>query len=265
MVGTITTSAVNASDGDGSHASRGARQIGCVAVELGARGGDQPRVGKDLAERARAVAVEVDRHARHLRGQVVGERSPERSLGQVVEVPGLLKDAAVRELEVERDGARGILRGARAGVEDDVVLGERRRARDDALHPLVVRVPLDPEILQLADERADLVALAAPEPLVVEPLSLGELEVASPCGLEAARETGQESSVLEQVQLDAAEVRALRGSRRRSGRRCGGSGRIVVTSAAREEHDHGREQNKGDPYTHCKGHLTSWNRAAWGE
>ena len=110
MVGTITTSAVKASESLGCHAFADVPSLR-VAVERPRRD-QQARVGQLLAELGLAVAVEVGRCAG---GEVAGKRAPERSLGQVVEVAGLLQHLPVRQREIERNGAlAGILAGARS-------------------------------------------------------------------------------------------------------------------------------------------------------
>ncbi len=129
---------------------RGAVELARVEGERGGCGLEDGRVREHLAELDLAVAVEIRLDAlRH----VLGARAPEHALGEVEEVARLAEHATVGELEVERHGARRILRRARAGVEDDVVDRERRRPGDDAFDALVVRVALDPERLRPGEDR----------------------------------------------------------------------------------------------------------------
>ena len=108
IVGTITTSAVNASLS--AAASRGRRlQLARVQVEV-AGGGDQERgVGQDLAERQSCRR----RPGRARLRLVAREGAPEHALRDVVEGAGLLDRRAVRELQVERDRALGVVLHAR--------------------------------------------------------------------------------------------------------------------------------------------------------
>ena len=122
IVGTITTTAVKASDALGCQASPAASSSAAYFTNVAARGLEELRVRKDLAELHCAVAVDVDRRAGAV--ERFRERAPERALGEVEEVPGLLQDGAVGQRQVEGDSALGILGCARAGVDDDVVLGE---------------------------------------------------------------------------------------------------------------------------------------------
>ena len=147
IVGTITTSAVKASDGAGCHAlpasSSSVAYLSNVSLAARSRfGSGRTSPNSVVPSPSRSTGVPAW-------PSVLGQRAPERALGEVEEVPGLLQHGAVRERQVERDGALGILCGARAGVEDDVVLGERRRPGDDPLDALVVRVALDPGRLHL--------------------------------------------------------------------------------------------------------------------
>ena len=138
IVGTITTSAVERVGGVGLVGRGRRQQLVGLAVELGRGRDEEGGVGQHLAELAGlAVAVEVGLDvARRERGIL----APERGLGDVVERAGLLEGLAVRRLQRERDGALRVLLEARPGVDVDVVLHERGRAGDDALHALVVGV-----------------------------------------------------------------------------------------------------------------------------
>ena len=138
-------------------------ELARVAVECIRGGCEDARVRQRLAEGDLPVRVEIGLDA----GGELGPRAPEHPLRQVVEIARLLEHPSVGELQVEGDGALGILGLARAGVDDDVVLGERGRAGHDAFHALVVRIALRPEILRLGEQRRDLVAMLAQEPRVV--------------------------------------------------------------------------------------------------
>ena len=85
IVGTITTSAVNASDARRLPGLRRAVELARVAVEGVGGCGEDACVGQHLAELDRAVAVEVGR-ACPVRSRA---RAPEHALGEVVEVAGL--------------------------------------------------------------------------------------------------------------------------------------------------------------------------------
>ncbi len=112
---------MKASEAVGFHAA--SRPVELAGVERERVGGrlEDRGVGQHLAELDLAVAVEVRLDAP---GRVLRPRAPEHALGQVEEVPGLAQDAPVRELQVERDGARRVFLRARARVEDHVVDGE---------------------------------------------------------------------------------------------------------------------------------------------
>ncbi len=220
----------------------GGREVVRRVLEL--RRGDVQEgcIRQHLAELDRSVAVEVGGSARHLGGKRLGKRAPERALGQVVEVARLLEDATVGKREIEGDGARRILGGARAGVDDHVVLRERGRARDDPLHPLVVGIPLDPVLLHVLDELAHLGGARLPERLVIEVRGFGEVVVPLRVGGEVRSEARELARVLEQVVLDGGQIG---GRRRRRGRlsrlgRGGRLGRVVTTPAARGERQHRR-------------------------
>ena len=74
-------------------------------------------------------------------------------------LPGCLNSLPALVVEAERHGVLGI--GAvGAGVDDHVVVRERRDAGDDALHLLVGRVGLDVGALELLDRGRDLLAVA---------------------------------------------------------------------------------------------------------
>ena len=119
--------------------TRGAVEPAGVDDERVDGGLERVRLGQHLAELEPSVPVEV-----RLAGDERGERAPQHPLGEVVEVPRLAEHLAVRELQVEGNGARRILRGARPRVEDHVVRRERGRAGDDPLDALVQRVALRP-------------------------------------------------------------------------------------------------------------------------
>ena len=96
------------------------------------------RLGGRRAGAARRAAPRRTRPCRRRRGRPAclrrarRERAPERALGDVVEV-ARLASATVPSGASRSNGTAlaGILGRARAGVEDDVVLGERGRAGDD--------------------------------------------------------------------------------------------------------------------------------------
>ena len=104
---------------------RGGVELVGLLLEV-ARGGDvEVGVGQRLAELDLAVAVEVGLDA--LGGELrLG--AVQRRLDQEVEVARLLEGLAGRRLEVERDGGRRVGAVA-AGVDDHVVVGERRGRR----------------------------------------------------------------------------------------------------------------------------------------
>jgi hypothetical protein len=154
---------------------------------------------------------------------------------------------AVGELEVEWHRALRIFGRARAGVEDDVVLGERRRAGDDAFHPLVVGIALDPGPLHALEERDELVGALVPQGLVVEAGLLGQVMVGLRVGRELRGETGEELGVLLQVLLDPAEIRCGRRLGLRGGRGSGGrlGGRLVVSPTGGQGDGRKRRCSKG--------------------
>ena len=184
IVGTMTTTAVKASDAVGRQARADAVELARVEDERVGGRLERIRVRQHLAELHAPVPVEVAlRAAEHC-----GQRPPEHPLGQVVEVAGLLEHLAVGELQVERHRARRILGRARAGVEDDVVDGERWRTGHDPLDTLVVRIALDPERLRPGEVGGDRGAVRPPEPVVVEAHALGATVVAVRGGAKPRRE-----------------------------------------------------------------------------
>ena len=74
-------------------------------------------------------------------------------------LPGCLNSLPAFGSRAERHGVLGV-GPVGAGVDDHVVVGERRDAGDDALHLLVVRVGLDVGALELLDRGRDLLAVA---------------------------------------------------------------------------------------------------------
>ena len=102
-----------------------------------------------------AVAVEVGLDA--LGGELrLG--AEHRGLDEREEVARLLELLAGLGREAERHGVLGV-RAVGAGVDDHVVVRERRDAGDDALHLLVGRVGLDVGALELLDRGRDLLAV----------------------------------------------------------------------------------------------------------
>ena len=93
IVGTITTSAVNASESVGCQALAGRVELPGVPVEPGRRGRRNAASGSTSPNSSCAVAVEIDRG--EAISTVVGQRAPERALGDVEEVAGLLEHGAV--------------------------------------------------------------------------------------------------------------------------------------------------------------------------
>ncbi len=138
IVGVITTSAVNASSGVGSHA--------------------WPAVSSSFACAAKSRAAATRKSASGSASPNLTLPSPSRSgstplaancssvphsdgLGQEHEVARLLVRLAGRRLDRERHRVLGVgLVGA--GVDDHVEVGQRRHAGDHALHLLVRRVGL---------------------------------------------------------------------------------------------------------------------------
>ena len=216
-----------------------------VLVEGLARGQEQVRIREDLAELGRAVAVEVGGRARV--AEVLGQRAPERALGEVEEVPRLPHHGAVRELQVERDGALGILCSARAGVEDDVVFGERRCPGHDPLDALVVRIALDPGRLHLLEQRADLVRLRGPERREVAVLLSRQMGVVRGELVELVREAGELLRVVAEEGLYGGQVRVdglLRGGRR-AGRLASRLVGVVAPAAGRGDDQAGGDREQG--------------------
>ncbi len=120
-------------------------------------------------------------------------------------LPGCLYFLPALVLSVERDRVLGV--GAvGAGVDDHVVVGERRDAGDDALHLLVGRVGLDVRALELLDRRLDLLAVLLEQLRVVEVRRLREVVVLLRVALEQLDRGDQAVGVLEQVGLDRVEV-----------------------------------------------------------
>ena len=122
IVGVITTSAVSASCSVGRPLLGGGVEVLGLLVELLDRGEVEARVGQRLAERDLAVAVDVGL------GRPLRLGAVERALDEEEEVAGLLVGLAVLGLDRERHRALGI-GGVAAGVDDHVVVGERRARR----------------------------------------------------------------------------------------------------------------------------------------
>ena len=253
IVGTITTSDVNASDAVGSHACASVSSSRRVALERLGRGRQDARVGQRLAELDRAVAVEV---GLHLRGQIRAG-APEHALGEVEEVARLLEHAAVGQLQVERHRALRILFLARARVEDDVVLGERRRPGDDSLDLLVVRVGLDPALLRVREDARDVLAMLLEQARVVVVDALGEGVVLLCERGELLGGARQLRGVVGEIALDAGEVVGVDRSARRLGggrrRRCGV---VRIVAAAAGEQD--EQCDKGSNASHVRRTLQTF-------
>ena len=180
------------------------RLVELVGVPLeGARGAQvEVGVGHGLAELDLAVAVEVGLDVLGLELVLGAEH---RGLDEEVQVARLLVGLALRRLDAEGHGVLGIA-GVAAGVDDHVVVGERRGARDHALHLLVVRVGLAEVRLGLLDEGLDLVAVLLQQLLVVEVLRLGELVVLLRALVERVGVGGERLRVVGQVGLDRLEA-----------------------------------------------------------
>ena len=175
----------------------------CRSVSLAAR--SRPGSGRTSPNSTRAVAVQVGRRPRA--AELLGKRPPERALGEVEEVPRLLEHGAVRERQVEGDGALGILGRARAGVEDDVVLGERRRSRRRCPRP--ARSTGCPRSRRPSSARrsgSTSSARARPERVEVEVLRRGELVVLRRQLVELLGEAGEPVGVVAEEALDAGEL-----------------------------------------------------------
>ena len=119
------------------------------------------------------------------------------------EVARLLELLAGLRLERERHGVLGI-GGVAAGVDDHVVVGERRHAGDDALHLLVGRVGLDVVVLEPLDRgrtsaRWSRAASRSRSPPPRRARS-------TPPRRAASSAVGQASVCIEQVVLDRGEV-----------------------------------------------------------
>ena len=199
--------------------ARGAVETAGVEDERIDGGLERVRLGQHLTELELSVPVEV-RLARDERG----ERAPQHPLGEVVEVPRLAEHLAVRELQVEGNGARRILRRARPRVQDHVVRCERRRAGDDPLDALVQRVALHPDRLRAHEVAAD--RGVGRQCRRAEPVALRARVVAVRDRLELARERRQLRGVREEIGLHRSEPGGLGGGSRRSGLgREGGEGR----------------------------------------
>ena len=194
-----------------------------VLDEVGRRGEQEVGVRQRLGELDLAVAVEVGLDALGLELRLGAE---DRGLDQREEVARLLELLAGLGREAERHGALGV--GAvGAGVDDHVVVGERRDAGDDALHLLVGRVGLDVGALELLDRGRDLLAVVLEQLRVVEVRRLGEVVVLLRVALEQLGRGHQAIGVLEQVVLDRRQI-DVRG---RGGRRLRrGLGRLVVVA-----------------------------------
>ena len=245
IVGTITTTDVNASDAVGRQARADAIELAGIRGERVGRRLEHVRLGQDLAELALAVTVEVDG-----RPDVGGQRAPDIPSVRLKRFPGLPEDA-FRPAASGRTGRRSPdPRRAGAGIEDHVVDGERRRPGDDALDALVERVALVQSVLaramSFADERGRTVRASGSG---VSPAGRSRVAVRDRTEL-----LGEGWSCVcgRGGRLHRRELGCRGGSRRaRRTRRRHGRGR--ASAAARTERNGS---------VSCKGHLTATNVAS---
>ena len=244
IVGTITTTAVKASDALGCQASPAASRSAAYFTNVPAaawRNGGSGRTSPNSTAPSPSTSTGVP-------GRLsFRERAPERALGQVEEVPGLLQHGAVRQGQVEGNGALGILGGARAGVDDDVVLGEGGRSGDDALGTLVGGVPLDPGRPHLREQRAHLVRAGRPQRGEVAVLLPGEVGVLRRQLVELHGEGRKAVGVVAEESLDAGELGRGTDRFRARLRRTGALGRLVSTAATRQCEQCACRQHRPEP------------------
>ena len=172
--------------------------------------------GPSRRGRSRREAPRRTRPCRHRRGrpstppvatnrasvpQMVGSSSAWKKF------PGCREDLTVRQPQLERHRGLGVVGGARAGVHDHVVPGERRDAGDDAFLFLVGLVGPVERRLEASEKRTDLRTVVAPQVRVREPLLLRERVVALRAGLDPAELGDERLRAAHEVGLDARVVR----------------------------------------------------------
>ena len=224
IVGTITTTEVNASEAVGVHAFAERSSLSGVEDERVGRRLEDVRVREHLAELEPAVAVEV-----RLRADVLGARAPEHALGEVEEVARLPEHAC-------RSAASG--RTARRSRDPPSPTsrrrGSRRRSRATACRrrrPRRARSTGCPRSRATSRGRG---RDGRPRPgraPVREAAALGRGVVAVRNGAEVLREPGELGGVLQEVRLDGAER---------------GSGRLGCVRRCRGGRDGGCEQRGGN-------------------